>query len=369
MEGSALARTPERTASAIGETASSAVAAQAKASVEARYLVALGRPRNMMQVRSKILEACKRPGFAEVARWGKSVGGTQLEGFSIRFAEEVLRCYMNVLPETRVVYDDPEKRILTISVTDLEANLTYSQDVVVEKTVERKKLKSGQTPIRSRTNTYGDTVYLVEATEDDFANKANALTSKVLRNHVLRLLPGDIQEEARELISETIKCTTAEDPRAQMKKVCDRFYDLGVDAIALETFLGHKIDLTTPAEIDHLRGIWVGLKDGESTWATIMADRQQAAGEKPNGVTHPLATSKGVAGLKEKLDIKAAATTATTASAASTTGTDADMTIVRNRMQALRSREELGEVLSDEEAEDLRNYKLDHPELFAESAS
>lgn len=350
----------ERSASAIGETASSAVAAQAKASVEARYLVAMQRPRNMMQVRAKVLEACERPGFAKVARWAKTVGGTALDGFSIRFAEEVLRCYSNVMPETRVIYDDAEKRILSISVTDLESNLTYSQDVVIEKTVERKKLKTGQSPLRSRTNSYGDTVYLVEATEDDFTNKAGALTSKVLRNHVLRLLPGDIQEEAKAIVIATVKSKTAEDPRAEMKKVCDAFYELGIDPTALESYLGHKVDLTTPAEIDHLRAVWVGLNDGESTWATIMADRATAAGAQPNGATHPVATSKGVEGLKQRLDVSKPA-----AAAAPPAEPDLNKAIdqvVRNRMQALLSRAGLGEALSDEEAEDLRNWKLDHPE-------
>ena len=123
------------------ETASTAVAVQARAAVEARYKMALMRPRSWDEVRVRLLAACKRPGFAETARYAKPVGGKSIEGPSIRFAEEALRAMGNAYVETMVVFDDDERRIVRVTVTDLEANLSYPHDITLRKTVERRRLK------------------------------------------------------------------------------------------------------------------------------------------------------------------------------------------------------------------------------------
>ena len=49
---------------AVVETASAAVAAQSKAMVEARYIMAMQRPRNWDQVRQDLIKECRRPSFA-----------------------------------------------------------------------------------------------------------------------------------------------------------------------------------------------------------------------------------------------------------------------------------------------------------------
>jgi hypothetical protein len=102
----------------------------------------------------------------------------------------------NVLPEETITYDDDLKRVTMVKMTDLETNITYSGDVIVEKTVERRKPKDGDEILGSRINSYGDTVYKIRATEDDFANKIGAACSKKLRNLGIRILPADIVAEA-----------------------------------------------------------------------------------------------------------------------------------------------------------------------------
>ena len=46
---------------AVVETASTAIAAQAKAMVESRYIMAMRNPRNMDAVRQELLKECRRP--------------------------------------------------------------------------------------------------------------------------------------------------------------------------------------------------------------------------------------------------------------------------------------------------------------------
>ena len=92
------------------ETQGSALAARAQAEVQARYIVALQRPRNVEQFRVRLLEHCRRPGFAKVATYSKPVGGQAIVGPSIRFVETALQEFSNVLPEETITYDDDHKR-------------------------------------------------------------------------------------------------------------------------------------------------------------------------------------------------------------------------------------------------------------------
>jgi hypothetical protein len=266
------------TSPARGELGIAAMAAKAKAEVEARYVIALQRPRSIQNVRLTILESCKRERFAEGAMYRKPVGGGKtVDGLSIRFAEEALKAMTNISTEATIVWEDDDKRNIRVTVTDLESNTTYSDDIIIAKTVERKTLKEGQIKISERLNSYGDKVFLVAATEDDMANKVNSAKSKVIRNSGLRLIPQDILEEAQEQIWETIE-KGGKDPKAETKKICDAFASIGVKPQDLERFLGHSLDAVNPKELRDLRATYTAIKDEETTWAAVIA---QAAPKRP----------------------------------------------------------------------------------------
>jgi hypothetical protein len=276
---SELARIDQLPAVTGGETAASASAAQAKALVEARYTVALHRPRDIDQVRERLMKECKRPSFAAVARYRKPIG-QGIEGPSIRFAEAAIRCMTNITVDTQTIYDDREKRIVRVSVTDLEANVPYAIDVTIEKTVERRKTKQGDVVLRSRLNSYGDTVYIIEATEDDILNKQNALISKAIRTQGLRLIPGDLIDEAMWLVKETMNNADAADPDAARRRLFDSFGEVGVRIDELKKYLGHDAATLTPKELSELRALYAALRDGETNWREVMDAREGgAAGE------------------------------------------------------------------------------------------
>mgnify|MGYP000075279894 FL=1 len=262
------------------DTASTAVAAQAKALVEARYIMAIRRPRDMDVVREKMLKECARPSFAAVARYVKPIGQDRSKwpaGPSIRFAEAAVRNMGNVTVETMTVYDDREKRIVRVMVTDLEANVPYSQDITIAKTIERRKKKDGDTVISTRTNSYGDTVYILEATDDDIINKQQALISKAIRTQGLRLIPGDIVDECMEQVLVTQANADAEDPDAAKRKLFDAFNGLGVRAEQLKEYLGHDAATIAPKEMTDLRALYAAIRDGEATWRDVMDQRIAAA--------------------------------------------------------------------------------------------
>jgi len=268
--GTALAVAPEPTRMALTESVSVAVAAQVKASVEARYLMALRQPRNWLDVRSKLLAECKRPAFAIAARYKKPIGNKSVEGASIRFVEAALRCMTNILVETPVLFDDDTQRIVRVTVSDLEANLSYQLDIHVAKTVERKTPREGQDVLGSRVNTQGGTVYIVRATEDDLIVKQAALISKAIRTLGERLLPADIRDDGMEVCIATEKASDAEDPKAALKKLVDAFDSIAVRPSELERFVGHPLDQTSPAEVRRLRAFFRAIEEGEATWAQIL---------------------------------------------------------------------------------------------------
>jgi hypothetical protein len=252
-----------------GETATTAAAVQAKTQVEARYMVAMRQPRSLFQFRAKLLDACKRPRFAATSRYAKPVGKEKIVGWSIRFAEECARCLGNLLIESAVIYDDPQIRLVRVMVTDLEANLTYPTDVTVAKTVERRFLQKGQVALKTRTNSSGQPVHIVEATDDDILNKQNALVSKAIRTAVLRVVPGDILEEAEEEVARTVRSDDAKDPGTKAKQIADAFYSYGVMPGQLEKLLGKSLAQVSPAEVTMMRTWITAIKDGEASWRDI----------------------------------------------------------------------------------------------------
>jgi len=277
------------------EVASDVLAAMAKAQVQARYQVALARPRDYDVVRQRILKDCERPAFAETAFYRKPMGNSTVDGLSIRFAESAQRALGNLMPERPVIYDDVSKRIVRICMTDLESNVTHYKDLILEKTVERKN-KKGRTVISQRLNSYGEVVYIVEATEDELLTKESAISSKIERQLTLKILPGDIQDEAKRAIMETLKKADKADPNAAKNRLVDAFDDLGVRVNDLKAFLGvESLDTMQPNDLKTLREIWTAIKEGETNWREVMEQRNEARGSEKASTEGAPSTAAGKA--------------------------------------------------------------------------
>lgn len=269
------------------DPAAVAAAEAAKARIQAAYIMALQKPRNTDQARIQILEACKRPAFAERVEYSKPVGGRSIKGPSIRFAETALREWQNILTESQTLYEDDYVRRIKIIVTDLETNATFSKEVQINKTVERKKAEDREI-IGERTNSKNEKVFIVKATDDELQNKEAALISKTLRNEGLRLIPSDIVDEAIDTARDTLKNRDSKDPNAAKKALLDSFSEIGVKPVDIERYLGHKTDALVPSELQDLRGIYRAIRDGEARWADYINQKEgddNGSGEPPKDIT------------------------------------------------------------------------------------
>jgi hypothetical protein len=304
------------------ETASTAVAAQAQATVQARYIVARQTPRDWSDVRVSLLHECERTSFADRALYALPRGRKQndagdwvdniVEGLTVRFAEAVIRTAGNVLSTTRTVYDDEEKRILNVSVTDLESNAVYERDLVIDKTVERSDAK-GRIVLAQRTNSWGKPVYIVVCTEDELSQKEGVQISKTVRTLSLRFLPADITEECVTKIKATRKLTVETDPDAARKAVADAFAGIGVMPSGLKEYMGQDLAALSPAQIEHLRGLFSAIKGGDCTWAEALAERTgEVKADTPAAAQEPKAkVGKSVADrIKKRQEAAAAKKTA-----------------------------------------------------------
>ena len=286
------------------ELQQSALMAQQKALIEARFLVAYRNRRQWPEIRINVNRLCDDPDFAAEALYVKPIAATprdwskmskreQLQsapetwpqGFSIRFVETVLFECGNFDAPAVVIWEDEQKRITQVSVIDLERNSAYHRTVVTEKTVERKKLADGQEAVATRTNSWGDTIYLVAATTDQVALAEASGVSKAIRTLGERLLRPDLKREWRLRCERAIMDKAAKDPEGEKKKILDSFAEKGVRPSAIETYLEKPISGAQPADILELRKIYQALASGECTWKDVIEAKFGAEEEisKPAG--------------------------------------------------------------------------------------
>lgn len=277
------------------ETSQTAMAASQKALTEARFVMSMRRPRQWFDIRRNVLTLCQDPQFAAEALYTKPIGKTPdnwkdmdkrerlrqapkdwPRGFSIRFVEAALFECGNFDVDTTVVFEDESQRITRVTVMDLEKNSAYGINIVTKKTVERRyppKLNgkiNEDIIIGTRTNTYGDLVYILEATDDEVKIKEAANVSKAIRTMGERLLPPHFKREWRDAIERAIMDQAAKDPLGELKKLLDAFANLGVAPSLLDAYLDHPASASTPAEILELRGVCVALANGDCTWKDAM---------------------------------------------------------------------------------------------------
>ena len=287
-------------ASRSAETAMGALAAQMKAEVEARFVVAYRCPRDWDDVRVRINRLCQDPEFASEALYVKPMGRTpdgwkemskrdQLlkspedwpTGFSIRFVEAAIYEATNIDVDVLVTWEDAEVRRTRVSVFDLQSNNKYSRTITTRKIVERRRLKEGQESLGTRTNSSGITVYLVEATDADVTQMESAAVSKVIRTYGEKLLPPHHKREWQRKIWDTLANQAAKDPKGEMNKMIDAFADRNITPRMLEEFLGHPVSQIVPAEIVKLRGIFVAISNAEATWSDVVSG-PPPEGQKPS---------------------------------------------------------------------------------------
>jgi hypothetical protein len=252
------------------EMAGIAVASKERALIESAFIMAKKFPRNEEDARAKILKTCSIYSFAEKAKYRKPIGNSFIEGPSIRLAEEMYRQWGHMRVDGTVLYDDPGRRMIQVSAMDMQSGATGTRQFTIEKTVERKSA-AGRIVLAERTNSQGEKISIVVATEDEVLTKQNATLSKYRRNLIMELIPVDIVQDALSKVVDTIKAGVKANPEAAKKSVMDNFAKLGILPSDIEKFLGHPLAQILPDEIVELKEVFMAIHDGEEKWPNILA--------------------------------------------------------------------------------------------------
>jgi hypothetical protein len=269
-----------------------------KASVDSRHIMAMRRPRNDDAAAQKILEHCKRARFAADRRtwYCHPLHG---EGLGIGFVETAFRLLKNIYVETGLVSETDTREVNLVRVTDLEVNVSYPLELPISKTVERYNPALDGSCVAVRLNATGRPVYSLPATDDDVMNRKAVLTSKAIRVLGLRLIPSELQAEARETIRATREAEASRDIDASRMQVIKLLDGMGVNLESLELYLKHPALEMTAGEIVDLRCAADFMRDGEISWTQIMEKREPnwlgAADSTPEKATKKTATARIVA--------------------------------------------------------------------------
>lgn len=250
--------------------------------VQARTLMAVKFRNDIDVTRQGVLKECSRPQFAETAMYALPRAGKTIRGLSIHFADMALQHMRNVQIQYHVELDNEQQRIVRVTAVNLETNSSWDELAVVDKTVERKRLKEGQVPISQRLNSYGDVVFIVPADEGDFVVKMRAELAKRRRDVILRCIPEWLREEAIDCINETMRKPPSADVDLmlvlgkQRRKLLDRLHARGVTAEQVALYLGHPAEHMTGGEYRDLIQVGQALAEGSTTWDEVIQQRRGA---------------------------------------------------------------------------------------------
>ena len=275
-------RSFEGVATLMQNAATQALTAKATADINARWMIAMHRPRDIDEARQALLTECRRPGFAAKAIYEVPRAGGRVSGMTIRFAEAAMAAYGNMSCEAMTLYDDDAQRVVRVTVTDYQTSVTWSRDITIPKTKEVQDLK-GQIAISQRLNSYGKTVYKVEATDDDVAVKEAAAISKASRTGILRVVPGWLTAECRVVCERTQKDKATADPDSYRRKAVDAFASIGLKVQWLTDYLGKPLEQAMPDELAELERLFRAIKEKEISAVEAMRQRKGEP-EKPAGV-------------------------------------------------------------------------------------
>lgn len=247
-------------------------ASRAIAEAQGKLVIAKRFPRDEVQAYAKAIEACQRPTMAEKAFYSFPRGGQAVEGPTIRFAEELARCWGNIDYGIKELSQDGGKSEMQAYAWDLETNAQSVQNFTNPHQREQ-----------------GKKMVTLTSQRDIYENNANMATRR-LRSRILAILPSWFVEDCIEECKKTVAGNNELPLVDRVKKMVVQFAKFGVTQEQIEKRLKRKIDTMTSEDFVEYIGIYNAIKNKESKiseWfeaETVASDLTNALkGENTNG--------------------------------------------------------------------------------------
>lgn len=221
-------------------------ASRAIAEAQGKLVIAKRFPRDEVAAYAKAMEACQRPTMAEKAFYSFPRGGQTVEGPTIRFAEELARCWGNIDYGIKELSQDDGKSEMQAYAWDLETNAQSVQNFTNPHQREQ-----------------GKKMVTLTSQRDIYENNANMATRR-LRSRILAILPAWFVEDAIAECKRTIAGRNDTPLIDRVKKMVVQFAKLGVTQEQIERRLKRKVDTMTADDFTEYVGIYNAIKGGES---------------------------------------------------------------------------------------------------------
>lgn len=222
---------------------------RAIAEAQGKLIIAKRFPRDEVQAYAKAMQSCQRPQMAQTAFYSYPRGGSTISGASIRFAEELARCWGNIDYGIKELSRDTDKSEMQSYAWDMETNTISVQNFTNPHYREQKGFMQKLTSDRD--------IYEINAN----------MASRRLRARILAVLPNWFVEDCIAECKKTIAGANDIPLIDKVRKLVVSFEKFAVSKSMIEKRLGHKIEATTQDEYIDLVGIGNALKDKQSTVA------------------------------------------------------------------------------------------------------
>lgn len=221
-------------------------ASRAIAEAQGKLVIAKRFPRDEVASYAKAIQACQRPGMAKTAFYAFPRGGQTVEGPTIRFAEELARCWGNIDYGIKELSQDDGKSEMQAYAWDLETNAQSVQNFTNPHQREQ-----------------GKKMVVLTSQRDIYENNANMATRR-LRARILAILPSWFVEDC---ITECKKTLAGQNDMPlvdRVKKMVVQFAKIGVTQEQIERRLKRKIDTMNADDFTEYIGIYNAIKQNES---------------------------------------------------------------------------------------------------------
>lgn len=233
-------------------------ASRAIAEAQGKLVIAKRFPRDEVQSYAKAMEACQRPTMAAKAFYSFPRGGQTVEGPTIRFAEELARCWGNIDYGIKELSQYDGKSEMQAYAWDLETNAQSVQNFTNPHQREQ-----------------GKKMVTLTSQRDIYENNANMATRR-LRSRILAILPAWFVEDAIAECKKTLAGQNDTPLIDRVKKMVVQFAKLGVTQEMIEKRLKRKIDTMTSDDFVEYVGIYNAVKGGESKIADWFDAQKEA---------------------------------------------------------------------------------------------
>ena len=226
-------------------------ASRAIAEAQSKLYIAKTFPRDEAEAVNKMKRACSRQSLAEKAFYSFPRAGQNITGPTIRFAEELARCWGNIDYGIKELSQDDGKSEMQAYAWDLETNTQSVQNFTNPHKREKSDKRTRQVVMEDLTSQ-----------RDIYENNANMATRR-LRARILAVLPAWFVDEAIQACQATLRGDGKASFDERKSNLITEFDRLGVDASMLKKYLKHDAMTMDTDEFLDLIGVFNSIKTGE----------------------------------------------------------------------------------------------------------